>query len=114
MQGELSRGNGRSDERIDAGTDASTNEMFDVLSDGQRRRALNYLSESEGVVTLGELAERVTRAEEDPERAAIALHHGHLPKLTDAGLVEYDPVSRTVEGGSDLAGGPQLAAALDR
>jgi hypothetical protein len=39
------------------------------------------------------------RAGSDPvpaDRLAIGLHHSHLPKLGDCGLVDYDPESHTV------------------
>lgn len=84
-------------------TSPSTNEMFDALSAAQRRYVLHYLA-GNGVVTLGELAEWVAeRDAADAERTAIALHHGHLPKLTDVGLVEYDPSTRTVEPRPELS-----------
>lgn len=31
------------------------------------------------------------------EVSRVALHHRHLPKLDDAGLVEYDPATNTIE-----------------
>ncbi len=85
-------------------TSPSTNEIFDALTAVQRRYVLHYLAGTE-VVTLGELAEWVARqdeVDEDAERTAIMLHHGHLPMLTDVGLVEYDPATRTVEARPEL------------
>lgn len=96
-------------------TSPSTNEIFDALTAAQRRYVLHYLAGSE-VVTLGELAEWVAkRCESDPERTAIMLHHGHLPMLTEVGLVDYDPATRTVEARPELsAAAPFLTLDADR
>lgn len=77
-----------------------------VLSAAQRRYVLQYLAGREEVVTLDELAEWITLQDggrtNDAERVAIALHHCHLPKLTEADLVGYDPDTRTVESTPDV------------
>ncbi|MFC7080152.1 DUF7344 domain-containing protein [Halorussus caseinilyticus] len=86
-------------------------QALDLLGDGQRRRAVAVLRESDGPMTLGELAaETVARGDEtdsgpDPsevttdrrERVATRLHHVHLPRLDDAGVAEYDPMAGEVE-----------------
>jgi hypothetical protein len=36
------------------------------------------------------------RSDEDETDSAVSLHHARLPKLADAGLIEYDPQSKTV------------------
>lgn len=79
-------------------------EVFDALADSRRRHALSYLSEKTGdAATLSELVAEVVARESDRERdfeyyesVAIELHHRHLPKLEESGLVEYDERSQTV------------------
>lgn len=53
------------------------------------------------------VGERFDDTDEDELRAA--LHHVHLPKLDDAGLVDYDPDGHVVE-----PEGEKLSALLDR
>ncbi|WP_254544356.1 DUF7344 domain-containing protein [Halomarina pelagica] len=76
-------------------------ELLDVLADANRRRVLARLSAaSDEVVTLDALCERLyehaarepeTDPERDRRRLAIRLHHTILPRLDEAGLLEYDP-----------------------
>ena len=74
---------------------------IDILSDRRRREILSVLAESRGQLELEELAglltpeEREDSVEEDDEMR-ISLHHVHLPKLANAGIVEYDPERRTI------------------
>ena len=89
-------------------------QAVELLEDPVRRQVLHDLDIEEGMVSLSELAERVadpdvrgassverrsSRANADvsaAERVAIQLHHVHLPKLADYGLVEYDRREKTV------------------
>ena len=88
-----------------SGTDASDlspTTVFQLLTDDRRRYALHYLSQKVGAVPLGELAEQIALWEGDPtrdryDRVLTGLSHVHLPRLTDAGVVRYDPVRETVE-----------------
>lgn len=92
-------------------TDAepSLDRIFDLLGGRRRRYVLYYLNETDAdVVTLDDVTERVVKWErtwngrddrsrdEHRERTRVALHHNHLPRLADAGLVDYDPRSHTV------------------
>jgi hypothetical protein len=52
-----------------------------LLADEENRRLLRSLSESD---------DPVSTASDDPKVRA-RLHHIHLPKLVDAGLVDWDP-----------------------
>lgn len=83
----------------------SLDRIFDLLSSTRRRQILYYLhNQSEGVATIDELVEYVVVQE--PEQWAdahphereveTALHHVHLPKLIEYGVLEYDPRSQTV------------------
>lgn len=62
---------------------------FDVLRAPRRRYVLHYLHEHAGSVTITALSEWVARHEPDAdtERVEVSLHHSHLPKLEDAGLI---------------------------
>ena len=82
-------------------------DLLDVLTDDRRRRVIAVLARApHETVTLTGLAVTVTTVEEDTaladlDRGRLAavrstLHHVHLPKLADAGLLEYDPERRTV------------------
>lgn len=69
---------------------------FDLLSSVVRRELITTLHES-GSVPRSRLTEMLASAEADGDadedsrrRMRIALHHNHLPKLAEAGLVNYD------------------------
>lgn len=79
---------------------------FELLQHSHRRYVLHYLKgESDGVDfdTLAAAVAASTRAQpgsgpgRTAEDIAIALHHVHLPKLTDYGVVTYDPGTGAVE-----------------
>ncbi len=78
--------------------------VFDVLADKRRRFALYYLHESaDETATIEEVAEYVASLEEpscEPDvhrtRIVTSLQHAHLPKLEEAGVVEYDQRSETI------------------
>jgi len=73
-------------------------ELFGVLSDRTRRRILWFLLE-ESRTTVDELADLLLGWEisgdgvagpEERDGVLVSLHHVHLPRLADAGLVRYD------------------------
>ncbi|WP_222918369.1 ArsR family transcriptional regulator [Natrinema sp. SYSU A 869] len=74
--------------------------IFELLKNRRRREVLAYLLEADETVTLGELAEQIAAWENDTEvnalssdqrkRVYVALYQTHLPKMDDAGIVEYD------------------------
>jgi len=86
----------------------SAETLFDLLQNRHRRYALYSLDGNEDtVVTLSELTEEVLDWErrmnagkestaELETRIRVSLHHTHLPKMAEAGLVEYDSRSETV------------------
>jgi len=91
--------------------------VFDCLANSDRRRIVELVYDrSPEPVPCDELATAVagqaagkpqsdvTAAER--QQAAVTHHHIHLPKLTAAGLVEYDPEDGTVA----YRGHPQLRA----
>jgi len=78
----------------------SLDTTFALLSDTRRRYVLYDLSRTNGATSLSELAERVVALEtgESPtvvsderrREVELSLAHVHLPKLADAGVVEFD------------------------
>lgn len=81
-------------------------DRFGLLSDRRRRYVLRSLIETtDGVAEFDHLVDRVVELEraanDDPpedhrQRVAIALHHVHLPRLIETGVVEYDWRNETV------------------
>jgi DNA-binding transcriptional ArsR family regulator len=71
----------------------STDRTLQLLADEQRRELLRFLIETDkDVVTVDDLV--AAAAGPDPaetQRTRIEIHHVHLPKLDDAGVVDYDP-----------------------
>lgn len=77
-----------------------------VLADSQRRRLLRHLDACGSTATMDDLAEEIAareaetaRAEvstEERRRVTVKLHHVHVPKLRDGGIVEYDEKNGTV------------------
>jgi predicted transcriptional regulator len=83
----------------------------------ERRRRVIYTLRRSGPTSLSELADVVTTAglADDRQRAVASLVHTHLPKLSDADVVEYDGTGEPVS----LADGveclePFLAVAAER
>ena len=94
--------------RSDAEEDSLSRDLvFDVLKNRRRRHALHYLKQKEEPVELSELAEQVAAWENDStvegisaaerKRVYTALYQSHLPKLDDAGIVEYNQSRGIVE-----------------
>lgn len=79
-----------------------TNALFHVLSHQRRRYVLSYFrSADHDVVNLADIAEwvgeREAASESDrAEAVAVALHHTHLPKLAEIGVIDYDARTETV------------------
>lgn len=82
----------------------SLDHLLDLLAREQRRCVLYYL-DGTGAATVDDLVEHVATASGVAEtNVDVALRHTHLPRLADAGVVDYDPDSGRVA----------LAAAADR
>ncbi|WP_123533276.1 DUF7344 domain-containing protein [Halosimplex salinum] len=81
--------------------------VFDILSSARRRYVLYLLRTEDAPVELTELAEDVAAWENDTtveeltkqqrKRVYVSLYQTHVPKLEDAGLVEYDQDTGEVE-----------------
>ena len=80
-------------------------DRFDLLSNHRRRRVLTNLMENDTAV-VGELAEHIASTEngksvaalssQERKRVYIALYQSHLPKMADAGVIDYDKNRGTV------------------
>ncbi len=87
----------------------SLDATFDALADAERRMILHYLTDAaDHEATVDELVSYITQQEanhtgELPSRDSIEmrLHHIHLPKLVEVGLVEYDARTEQLRYWSD-------------
>ncbi len=89
-----------------AGTEPSVDDLFAVLGDARRRTVLKVLAGNQTGTDVESLATRVAARESDAAEATpsestvrdvhVTLHHVHLPKLDDAGLVDHDRGAGTV------------------
>lgn len=74
--------------------------LLDVLADEQRRRVLRYFQEVEDpVATVDTLVDHLVDSGHPSDtraQTATQLHHGTLPKLADAGIIEYDARTHTI------------------
>lgn len=92
---------------IDGSVDPGTiDEVFQLLGNQMRRELLVYLEGRDGKASLDELVEYLSTAIDNhhppvgaPPRddVEIKLQHMHLPKLVDAGIVEYERQDHVVE-----------------
>lgn len=75
-------------------------EILSLLADRHRRRGLCVLRNGGGrAMTLDTLASEIASADDvTADRATVetSLYHVHLPKLADAGVVEFDARSGDV------------------
>jgi hypothetical protein len=79
---------------------ASVSRLFDVLADERRRTVVAVLLEQTAPITVETLARRVAARDADASPANVptadvdevhvSLHHVHLPKMAQAGLLTYD------------------------
>ncbi|WP_050033495.1 DUF7344 domain-containing protein [Halorubrum halophilum] len=80
-------------------------QVYAILANERRRRALKQLGSVGGVVTVHELsaliAGRETGESPPPKRCRESVYTSlvqtHLPKLEELGVIEYDRESQTVE-----------------
>lgn len=92
-----------------ASADAETmsrDTAFEILTNARRRYALAYLRTRSAPASIGELAEVIAAHERDTtvdlisskERKSVytSLYQTHLPKMADAGVVDYDRHRGTV------------------
>ncbi|MFC4451907.1 DUF7344 domain-containing protein [Halorussus aquaticus] len=80
--------------------DCTLNEALDLLRDQQRRYVLKKLrATDEGVAVIDELVEYLLTHDpdaDDRDQVALMIHHKTLPRLADAGVIDFDARSDTV------------------
>jgi len=86
--------------------------VFEMLSNQRRRYVVHYLLARDGPAELRDVSRKVAAWEngkppeavssEERRRAYNALQQVHLPKMDDAGLVEYDADRSTLAATDDL------------
>jgi DNA-binding transcriptional ArsR family regulator len=84
----------------------SKDTQFGILKNSRRRDMLRYLREHGGESTLSDLAELIAAKEngverrllssDERKRVYIGLYQCHLPKMDDAGIVDFDKRSGSV------------------
>jgi hypothetical protein len=80
-------------------------ECFELLSSKRRRVVLELMADSDrDDHSVESLATAIAQTEQQSDLAArptrrvcLFLHHVHLPKLDDAGIVDYDAKRNSVE-----------------
>lgn len=81
-----------------------------MAANDQRRAILRYLLEADDdLVSIDDLVHEVAgngadsrqSAHSTPQQVQVSVQHTHLPKLAEAGIVEYDTRSDTVRYYSD-------------
>lgn len=85
---------------------------FEILKNRRRRLVLEYIRNSEETITIGELAEHIAAIENDitvqqlnaqqRKRVYIGLYQCHLPKMDDAGVVEFNQDRGLIDPGENV------------
>lgn len=79
----------------------SSETVFELLGDRHRRAVLSYLENTDdGHASLSDLAAYVSQhtcAGNSLDHVTTRLHHSALPRLADAGLINNDPETKTVQ-----------------
>lgn len=81
-------------------------ELLTTLANGRRRAILTAIQGTDdGVATVQELTDHIDKQDHGgPEVTPIQLVHADLPRLEDAGVIEFDHRSKTVryQGSTEL------------
>lgn len=83
--------------------EVSETERHELLAAKHRRSVLQVVTAEMGAFGLHELAREVAANEDDDadesqvEQVAIALHHVHLPKMAELGVLSYDAERHQIE-----------------
>jgi hypothetical protein len=90
------------DARADGGGSARLDRMFDALRHPYRRRILLLVGEDNPRDEEEFSVDDVATEDDDLELFTVELYHAHLPKLADAGYVEWDEDTHTVRQGPNF------------
>jgi len=95
------------DEASDAPPEPSLDLIFEILKNSRRREVIKYLRERDERVSLSDLAEHVAAVENgittaelsssQRKRVYVGLYQCHLPKMDDAGVIDYERSRGTIE-----------------
>ncbi|WP_137287296.1 DUF7504 family protein [Halorussus salinisoli] len=83
----------------EATVEPSVSDCFDAIADPRRRYVLTGIPESESVAIADLAASVAGRTSLDRQHVETSLKHVHLPKLSDFGMVAFDPERGRVERG---------------
>ncbi len=87
-------------------------DALEAMASTRRQHVAGALADSaREIESLDDLVDAVGERFDDPDEDELraALHHVHLPKLDEAGLVDYDPDRHAVDCEDE-----KLSALLDR
>lgn len=90
------------DIRTDGGGSSRLDRMFDVLSHPYRRRVLMLVGEHNPRDEDEFVVEDITTEDDDLELLTTELYHVHLPKLADAGYIDWDEDTHTIRRGPNF------------
>jgi hypothetical protein len=76
--------------------------MFDALTHPYRRRILMLVSEQNPRDEEEFVVENLSTEDDDLELLTTELSHVHLPKLADAGYIEWDEHTQTIRRGPNF------------
>ena len=85
-------------EQIEAGG-GQLDRLFDALSHPYRRRILTLLAEANPRDEAEFSPEELVMDPDDTELTTVALYHKHLPKLAEAGYIEWDRDTHAIRRG---------------
>jgi hypothetical protein len=93
----------RSDKSPEDGPGLSEEQIFTLLSMQRRRELLRALDRWGGEATVGDLTNELASGEhggtadgQERKTVYVSLYQTHIPRLVEAGVLEYDPRSKTV------------------
>lgn len=95
----------------DADAERLPGDALEAMASTRRQHVAGALADAgDEIESLDDLVDAVgERFDDDEDELRAALHHVHLPKLDEAGLVDYDPDGHAVDPEDE-----KLSALLDR
>jgi len=91
---------GEEGEPDEQAVDLPLDQIFEILKNSRRRETLQYLCDNDGSGTLSDVAEHIAALENDTtvqaisstqrKRVYVGLYQCHLPKMDDAGIVDFN------------------------